>query len=130
MQSIFHPAYAINHQQAAINLNQPHAAVFKGEGGEVERRPEATCQALYVHNGVASEAQWPKMVEGRQEYADMNDIALLKAVWRGQQRNGYGEQAVIGTLAILQLLLQRCESPEAATELAHQCWEQRNRDRI
>ena len=46
MYSIFHPRYAHTHQQTLQLLQQPQAAVFKGEGGEVERKPDATCDVL------------------------------------------------------------------------------------
>lgn len=130
MQSVFHPAYALSHQQAAIDLGQPHASVFKGEGGEIERRPEALSKVYSVHDGIASEETWPKLVEGRQEHAEALDIDVLRDIWRGTRTDEYGELAIVGTLAIVLRLLQKVHGPEAAMDLARRYWQQRNRERL
>lgn len=130
IQSVFHPAYALNHQQAAVDLGQEHASVFKGEGGEIERRPEAASKVYSVHAGVMSEETWPKLVEGRQEQAEQLDVELLRAVWRGTARDEYAELAVLGTLAIGLRLLQRAESPDDALRMAGEYWAQRNKSRL
>jgi anthranilate phosphoribosyltransferase len=130
IQSVFHPAYALNHQQAAVDLAQPHASVFKGEGGEIERRPEALSKVYSVHDGIMSEETWPKLVEGRQEQAEQLDIELLRDIWRGAASDEYGELAIVGTLAVVLRLLQKVHGPEAAMGLAQRYWQQRNRDRV
>lgn len=130
VQSIFHPPYALKHQHAECTLNQPHAAVFKGEGGEVERKPEATCTVYSVHSGVLSEEVWPKLTDGRQEQPEQLDIEHLRAVWRGKQRDEYGELAITGTLAIVLKLMGRAESQTHAMTLAQEAWQLRNRERL
>ena len=37
IQGIFHPTYRETHQEAAQLINQPHLAVFIGEGGEIDK---------------------------------------------------------------------------------------------
>ena len=130
VQSIFHPPYALKHQHAELALAQPHSAVFKGEGGEVERKPEANCTVYSVHSGVISEEVWPKLTDGRQEQPETLDIEHLRAVWRGEKHDEYGEFAVIGTLAIVLKLMGRAEDQTHAMSLARQAWTQRNRERI
>lgn len=130
IQSIFHPPYALKHQQAALALGQPHAAVFKGEGGEVERKPEATCTVYSVHSGELSEEAWPKLIDGRQEQPEQLDIEHLRAVWRGETEDDYGALAVTGTLAIALRLLGRAENNEHALSLANEYWRARNRERL
>lgn len=130
LQSIFHPAYALHHQRAAANLDQPHASVFKGEGGEIERKPEAMCKVYSVHDGVLSEEAWPKLIEGRQEQPENLDIEHLRAVWRGNANDEYGELAIIGTLAIALHLLGKATADEDATRLAKDYWENRDHDRL
>jgi anthranilate phosphoribosyltransferase len=130
IQSIFHPPYALRHQKAAADLGQPHASVFKGEGGEVERKPEAVCTVYSVHNGELSEEVWPKLVDGRQEQPQQLEIDHLRNVWRGEARDDYGELAVIGTLAITLRLLGRAESPPQALALAGEYWQERKRERL
>jgi anthranilate phosphoribosyltransferase len=130
LQSIFHPAYALHHQQAAANLGQPHACVFKGEGGEIERKPEALCKIFSVHEGILNEESWPKLIDGRQEQPEILDIEHLRGGWRGEAKDEYGELAVVGTIAIALRLLGRAESPEDAMQLANHYWKSRNRERM
>ncbi len=130
IQSVFHPPYALRHQQAAIDLKQLHASVFKGEGGEVERKPEALTKVYSVHDGCMSEEAWPKLIEGRQEQPEEFTIEHLRGIWRGDVHDEYAELAVIGTLAIALRLLQRAESPAHAISLAQDYWQQRERSRL
>lgn len=130
IQSIFHPPYALRHQQAAADLGQPHASVFKGEGGEVERKPEAVCTVYSVHDGALSEETWPRLTEGRQEQPAELDVEHLRRVWRGGARDSYGELALTATLAIALRLLGRAENPQQALALANQYWEERDRNRL
>jgi anthranilate phosphoribosyltransferase len=130
VQSIFHPPYALKHQHAELALEQPRAAVFKGEGGEVERKPEATCTVYGVNAGVLTEEVWPKLTDGRQEQPETLDIEHLRAVWRGDQHDEYGELAVTGTLAIVLKLMGRAEDQAHAMQLARLAWTQRNRARL
>jgi anthranilate phosphoribosyltransferase len=130
IQSIFHPPYALRHQQAAAALGQQHASVFKGEGGEVERKPEALCKVYSVHDGVLSDETWPKLIEGRQEQPEDLDIEHLRKVWRNDVHDEYGELAITGTLAIALRLLGKSQSNVEAYALAQQYWQQRNRERL
>ena len=130
LQSIFHPAYALHHQRAAALLGQPHSAVFKGEGGEIERKPEALCKVYSVHAGALGEESWPKLIDGRQEQPDDLDIEHLRNVWRGTATDEYGELAIIGTLAIALHLLGRATNCGEAMEHAKNRWKNRNRDRL
>ena len=130
MQSIFHPAYADSHQQAALVLGQANAAVFKGEGGEVERKPEANCIVKQVADGNLSESIWPKLLEGRQTPPDKLDIDCLVSVWRGVENDNYAENAIVGTMAIAIQLLQPTLTNQQCFELGHDYWQKRNRDRL
>ena len=130
MQSIFHPSYGDSHQQAAIALGQENAAVFKGEGGEIERRPEASCAVKVVTEGKASEEFWPKMVEGRQALPESLNVQDLIAVWRGEKEVRYALDAIIGTLAIALSLLNKADNQQQAMSLAQSYWQKRNKNRL
>lgn len=130
LQSIFHPAYALHHQQAAANLGQLHSSVFKGEGGEIERKPEALCKVYNVHEGVLSEDAWPKLIDGRQEQPESLDIEHLRNVWRGNANDEYGELAIIGTIAIALRLLGRAKNYDEAMQLAKKYWSDRSPERL
>lgn len=125
VQSVFHPNYANKHQHAALSLGQTYAAVFKGEGGEAERRPEATCLVKTVNNAQADEEQWEKLLEGRQPRPAQLQVSDMKALWRGDLCNDYAHQAVIGTCAIALKLLNKADSQQHALELAKKAWQAR-----
>ena len=130
MQSIFHPAYAENHQQAAALLGQAHAVVFKGEAGEAERKPEAVCKVKMVHNGVLSESEWPKLLDGRQEKLDSLNITELVSAWQNDIVSEYGYLAIIGTIAItLQLRAPELDQQQCMQQ-AEVIWQNRDRMRI
>lgn len=130
VQSIFHPAYADSHQQAAALLGQANAVVFKGEAGEAERKPEAVCRVKTLREGQLGEATWPKMIDGRQEWQTDISAEHLRRAWWGDAIPEYGQLAIIGTLAIALQLRMPELSQEDAIAQARQCWEQRNRQRL
>jgi anthranilate phosphoribosyltransferase len=130
LQSIFHPAYAENHQQAAAMLGQAHAAVFKGEAGEAERKPEAVCKVKMVHCGELSEVEWPKLIDGRQEKQETLNIDDLVNAWREDKVDEYGKLAIIGTIAIA-LHLQSPElDQQRCLDRADNIWKNRDRTRL
>ncbi len=125
LQSIFHPAYADSHQRAAQLLGQKHAVVFKGEAGEVERRPEADLKLHLIENGEASIEEWPRLLSGKQEKLEELPIAHLRAFWEGQTSDEYGELAVTGTLAIALRLMGKARSADDAHAQACELWQNR-----
>ena len=130
LQSIFHPAYAENHQQAAAMLGQAHAAVFKGDAGEAERKPEAVCKVKMVHCGELSEVEWPKLIDGRQEKQETLNIDDLVNAWREDKVDEYGKLAIIGTIAIA-LHLQSPElDQQRCLDRADNIWKNRDRTRL
>lgn len=130
MQSIFHPAYGESHQLAALALGQANAAVFKGEGGEIERKPEANCTVKQVINGIATEEVWPRFIEGRQTQHQTLDVDMLRQCWQGDYYTEYAELAIIGTTAIALKLLAKADDQEQALLLAKQLWQQRDKKRL
>ena len=130
LQSIFHPAYGESHQQAAALLGQPHAAVFKGEAGEAERKPEAVCKVRTIHNGTLNEQEWPKLMEGRQPWQTELNSDTLRRAWRDDAINDYGQHAVLGSIAIaLQLRSPQLDNSAAYAQSAD-IWSARNRRRL
>ena len=128
LQGIFHPSYMAIHQKAALLLGQPHMAVFRGEGGEIERRPHKPCEVRTVHEGAIAEERWPVlMLDPRQAPEDAMDLGRLTAVLRGETKDEYGEAAVTGTLAIALKALGSAETVEDAEAQAKLMWEGRDR---
>jgi len=131
MQTVFHPNYRDVHRDTADLLGQKHMAVFKGEGGEAERRPHKPVTVQYLHDGVKSEETWAPLVSEAAFYKDeIMDISRLTKIWNGDESDEYGEAAVIGTAAYVLRLMGRANSPEQAIEQATHMWNTRNRDRL
>lgn len=128
MQGIFHPGYRPMHQEAALLLNQPHLAVIKGEGGEIERNPDQPCLVQSVHEGELSEEEWPPMFPSRHMKDEDLDVPRLRAVWEGRSEDEYGTAAVIGTAAIALKLMGRAASMAAAEKQAAEMWAARKRE--
>ena len=122
LQSVFHPGYQAVHQQANVILND-HALVIKGDGGEIEVRPDTADQLFGATNGQAWDEAWPAQI-GRQVKAQTLDAERLLAVWRGSEQDLYGEQAVLATMALALRGLGR-ERDTAFTE-AEQMWANRH----
>ncbi len=131
LQGIFHPNYMSIHQGAARLLGQPHMAVFRGEGGEIERRPNKPCEVLSVDDGVLGAWDWPPMLASSQQPRDeVMDIGRLIGLWRGEVVDDYASAAVTGTLAIALRTLGRAADPGAAQGLAETLWAARDRERL
>lgn len=127
IQGIFHPGYRPVHQLAAHLLQQPHAAVLKGEGGETERNPDVDCLVQSVHNGELSNEIWPAMFSHRHikpEQLDPQDLAL---VWQGVIENEFAQAAIIGTAAVALKLLEKAKNQQQAHELASNYWLKRDK---
>lgn len=131
IQGIFHPNYMDIHQQAALLLGENNMVVFRGEGGEIERRPSKPTETRFVRDGTAGSEDWPPIVDDAVQPTDPEmDVARLKAVWRGDAEDAYAEAAVTGTLAIVLKSWHRYDSVEEAQKVAREVWKNRNRAQL
>jgi len=131
MQGIFHRGFMDIHAGAAKILEQPRMSVFRGEGGEIERRPNKPCEVWSVFDGETTVERWPAMLPEPFQPADEDmDIENLGALWRGDIEDAYGEAAVTGTLAIALRTLGLSETQESAQEMAKTWWAGRDMTRI
>lgn len=122
---IFHPGYDDTHQQAAVLLGDKNLAVFKGEGGEAERNPDAACAVKLVLDGKALEEEWPALFASRHMKDDRMEVSRLAQLWRGEISDEYGEAAVTGTAAIALRALGHAGSAEEAQAMAQKMWQER-----
>lgn len=126
LQGVFHPGYRDTHQQAALLLGQPHMAVFKGEGGEIERNPDAACLVQSVHDGKMSTEEWPPLFNGPRHLKDETmDPRRLAALWRGEIEEEYGAATVIGTAAVALKTAGLAKTLQFAEQLAADLWKNR-----
>lgn len=129
MQGIFHPGYQPTHQEAAIILNQPHLAVIKGDGGEIERNPDVECLVQSVHNGEMSDEIWPAMFARRHVKDEEMNPQRLGQLWRGEIEDEYASAAVIGTLAITLKMMGKADNQPDAETMATDMWNNRAKDK-
>lgn len=130
IQGIFHPSYRSVHQQAAALLQQPHAAVLKGEGGETERNPDMECLVQSVHNGKIIDETWPALFPFRHVRPESLEPEQLALVWQGKSNDEFAEASVIATAAVALKLLGKAECQKHAQQLANELWFQRDKLRF
>ncbi|MCB1333381.1 MAG: glycosyl transferase family protein [Roseivivax sp.] len=129
MQGIFHRGFMDIHAGAARLLNQPRAAVFRGEGGEIERRPNKPTQVWMTLGADEPIVEtWPALLDDAHQPADedMNPERLL-AVWSGADTDPYATASVTGTLAVTLRTMGRAASTEEAEAMARELWNARDR---
>jgi anthranilate phosphoribosyltransferase len=131
MLSVTHPPYLAVHQDAARRLGQPRLAVFKGEGGEAERRPQKPCTVHTLRDGVTGTEDWPALTAAPLAAKDeVMDASRLTKVWRGTDADPYAHLSVIGTAAVALKLIGRAATLPEAEAQAAALWESRRRDRL
>ncbi|MDH5632957.1 MAG: glycosyl transferase family protein [Gammaproteobacteria bacterium] len=128
--AIHHPGYHPTHQESSRLLGHAHAAVVKGEGGEIERNPDMETLVKTLHGDTMEDELWPAMFKKRHvKPAELNP-ASLAAVWRGEYEDEYGEAAIIGTAAIVLKTMGRTATMEAAEALASEMWQLRPKETL
>ena len=131
LQGVFHPGYLALHRDAGRLLGQPNLAVFRGEGGEIERRPNKPCDTLELIAGEPAETRWPvRLDDPRLEPDETMELARLAAVWRGEIADVYADAAIAGTIAIALKALGAEPTVEAAERRADALWQARDRTRL
>ena len=129
LQSVFHPAYLEIHQQAALLLNHQYSLVLKGEGGEIEFRPDAENRLFLLNHGACSVEKWHRTQAKRQPDLELHQLSsdYLKAVWTGAAEDDYGLQAVLGTVAMVLFASRFVSTEQEAWSTARDYWNARDR---
>lgn len=130
MQSVFHPAYIDLHQGAAELCGDRDLLLFKGEGGELEIRPDARTAITGIRHGEPLDGAVLDNVIPRHTPPGDPDAETLKRVWRGQEEDPYGEHAVIQTVAVALWGLDKAGSLEDARVQAGTLWQNRDISRL
>jgi anthranilate phosphoribosyltransferase len=135
LQSVFHPAYITLQRGAAELLQEQRLTLFKGEGGEIELRPDAETKLFGLNKELLSEVSWPASMARQTPPGDAS-VEPLKALWRGVESDAgndldnYGEQAVIGTAAVVLFTAGIASDQTSAMAMAETYWQKRKKDRI
>ena len=128
MQGIFHRGFMDIHAGAGLLLDQPVTTVFRGEGGEIERRPNKPTVAWTAANGEITNEEWPALLPNGHVAADEEmNIQNLIAIWRGDETSEYADASIIGTLAIALKSMGQADTVEAAQSMAQNMWVNRDR---
>ncbi len=120
---IFHRGFLETHMGAAQRLGQKRFAVFRGEGGEPERRVGKTCEVARLADDHEYRDFWPAMLEEPRVPAEAElDPRILSEVWSGTRSHAYGEATVVGTLAVWLHAAGDAREPEEAERMARDVW--------
>ena len=132
MQGVFHPTYLPVHQETALLLAQPRAAIFKGGGGEAQCNPEKPVRVATVMDGAGAEETWPALTpDGHHPWREETlDPAAVAALWRGETSAPGPEAAIAATAAIALKLAGRAATQEEALSQARSMWRERDRRRF
>lgn len=128
LQSVFHPAYLEIHQQAALLLQHTRSLVMKGEGGEVEFRPDADNRLFLLHHPDCSVIKWPRRLAERQDKLETDQLSAqaLRNLWENRSNDTYGLEAILGTVAMVLFGAGHVASEQDAWQTARQYWQQRD----
>ena len=130
LMSVFHPNSRALHRDAARLMGMDTMACFKGDGGEVERRPEKPCLVEGLKSGEAFLDEWPPLLAGRPGHDLDLDPRRLGALWRGDVADLYAETTVAATAALALKLTTRAHSMDDAVQTACRMWTERRRDAL
>ncbi len=131
LQGIFHRGFLETHAIGGQLIGQPRLAVYRGEGGEIERRVNKPTLVSVLESGEIHDERWPPLGSDPRQEADAEmDVTRLGTVWRGEEQDTHGELAVIGTAAIALKLLGRAKTREEADRLARDMWNNRDASRF
>ena len=130
LQSVFHPAYAVLHQQTDRILGQPRALVFKGDSGEVEVKPQADTRLHLLHRKELQELSLPRSLRQRASSVDTPSVEPLRSLWHGTSQDPFGLSATLATTAVALLLLRPELDLAASQQLAARYWQERNTQRL
>ena len=74
--------------------------------------------------------EWEALMRERATTETDFKVDKLRRVWRGTEKSHYGETAIIATLAVVLLLMNKANSQQESLALAKRVWEGRNTARI
>jgi anthranilate phosphoribosyltransferase len=126
LQGIFHRLIDEKHRKTAALLNDQNVLCFRGEGGEVEFNPlrdvtlHISRHAQQVCNDV--KATCDTFITKPQEL----DAKQLIKVWTGQTDDIYANHAVVGTLSLMLVLVNKLDWAEA-NQQAEVMWQERDK---
>jgi anthranilate phosphoribosyltransferase len=127
LQGIFHRSFMKTHQRAAQLLNHSKMTVFRGEGGEIEIRPNKPTELFSINDSELEQQIWPAMLDQSHQQIDEDlDLNRLKKIWDGTSYDEYAVAAIIGTTAVALKTLGKSDERLEAISMASSIWDQRD----
>jgi len=126
LQGVFHRLVDEKHRKAAALLNDKNVLCFRGEGGEIEFNP---LRDVTLHISRDAEQQCSEVQATCETFITKPqelDPKQLVNVWTGQSDDTYAEQAVVGTLSLMLILVNQLEWAEAYQQ-AKSMWQGRDK---
>lgn len=131
VQCITHSPYREIHRDCADLLGQERMSVFKGEGGEIERRAAKPITLQHLIKGERFEEIWPAYLDPEHAAHDeVMDMSRLVPIWKGEDTHPYATAAIEGTIAIALRTMGKAGSPDEAHSQAQALWAARNTDKV
>ena len=126
LQGIFHRKVDEKHQQTATLLKDQNVLCFRGEGGEVEFNPLRDVTLHLSRNTQQSSDEVTATCESFITKPQELDAKKMVDVWTGQADDIYANHAVVGTLSLMLVLVDKLDWTEAYQQ-AQQMWRERNK---
>ncbi|MDU8926203.1 glycosyl transferase family protein [Alisedimentitalea sp. MJ-SS2] len=129
MVGIFHRGFMDIHAGAAQMMGMENMGVFRGEGGEVERRPNKPTQVWMTHGDDEPVVEtWPQLLpDGHQPPDEEMDLKRLVDVWTGKEEDSYAMASITGTIAVTLRTMGKAGSMAEAEEMAQTIWAARDK---
>ena len=130
MVGIFHRGFMDIHAGAAQLMGIENLAVFRGEGGEVERRPNKPTQVWATHGSEAEPLieEWPQLLaDGHQPPDEVMDVSRLVDIWTGAEDSAYATATIEGTIAVTLRTMGKAASMAEAEEMGRAMWAARDK---
>ena len=126
LQGIFHRKIDEKHRETAALLNDANVLCFRGEGGEVEFNPLRDVTLQVSRNAQQSSEDVSATCETFITKPQELDAKQLISVWTGELDDTYANHAVVGTLSLMLVLVDKLDWTEAYQQ-AEQMWQERDK---
>ena len=126
LQGIFHRKIDEKHRETAALLNDANVLCFRGEGGEVEFNPLRDVTLHVSRNAQQSSEDVKATCETFITKPQELDAKQLISVWTGELDDTYAHHAVVGTLSLMLVLVDKLDW-DVAYQQAQQMWQGRDK---
>lgn len=125
VQGVYHTHLDERHASVNETFNSQQSLVFRGDGGDPEVNRERYTDLYYTRLGNTQKIILPEAEGWAMKERDFSVTTML-AVWQGTLEHGYGEQAVIASLAVYLMLVESL-TVDDAQERATKLWQMRHK---